>query len=78
MMRIWVDTVGTNSPLGKSDHAILSFTYTSYVDIFTDTSKFQLFRGNYKKMCALLRVWDWKEGAKHETVEELWNCFENK
>ena len=68
-----------DSPLGKSDHAIISFDYLCYFNISHDNSeKYQYFKGDYISICNDLNEVNWDLIFQDKDINETWNIFKNK
>ena len=67
------------SPLGKSDHVVISFSYKfSGSTIEKPQNKPNYNKANYKKMEEDLGTIDWDSELKNKTTQEMWDYFENK
>ena len=72
-----VENLEHTSPLGKSDHVVISFGYNCYSPP-SDSSqeKFQYNRGNYDKIRNRLQAIDWNEFFTCcKDVDAMWNRF---
>jgi hypothetical protein len=74
------DSLIIDSPLGKSDHAVIHFDYLCSCNTsIDDTEKFQFFKGKYNLMSDELSDIDWDTLFENKNVEEeMWNIFKSK
>ena len=72
-----VDNVEIQSPLGKSDHAMITFEFYCYNTKFIDApQKFQFNRGDYTSMKQELSSINWNEVVSADkSVNEQWKSF---
>lgn len=71
-----VDEIHYKSPIGSSDHAVISFNFRLESDINVEgTSKWNYLRGNYEEMNQYLININWNELLKDKPVEVMWNTF---
>ena len=75
-----VDEIELVSPLGKSDHGVLSFLFHCYNTELTDApNKFLFNKGDYNKMEEELRKVVWEDVLKEEEdVDRQWTVFAGK
>jgi len=70
-----------HSPLGKSDHSILSFTYNCYSDCKTPTKRFMYTSGDFTAMRDWFVENNWVtqfvQTAQNKSVNVIWNEFKN-
>lgn len=74
-----LDSLNIDSPLGKSDHAVIRFNYMCYLnnnDIMREM--FQYFRGDYEAIVNDLDAIDWNNVLDDQSVDEMWNTFKSK
>lgn len=73
------ESLSVDSPLGKSDHAIISFDYLCYFNISNDNSeKYQYFKGDYISICKELDEENWDILFNNKEVDEMWTIFKSK
>jgi hypothetical protein len=73
------DSLIIDSPLGKSDHAVIHFDYLCSCNTsIDDTEKFQFFKGKYNLMSDELSDVDWDTLFENKNVEKMWNIFKSK
>ena len=67
------------SPLGKSDHACISFRFNCYLDTRNTTySKFMYDKGDYEAIREEMNI-NWEvELEKRKTINEKWNFIKKK
>ena len=67
-----VDNIEINSPLGKSDHSVIEYTYNCYLDTNTNTETKLIYdRGNYEEMRKDMTR-DWRRLLSGKNVEDSW------
>ena len=76
-----VSNVKYMSPLGKSDHSVLLFTFNCYFDSKPTTSQFLYEKGDFTAMRQLLENNHWAETFMQtegiRSIEENWSDFKN-
>ena len=74
-----IDKVELESPLGKSDHSILTFNYKAYSERNTNLRKIFLYdKGNYVEMrTAITQAWKDQNKSTNE-IEPKWGHFKEK
>ena len=71
-----VNSVKYLTPLGNSDHCVLTWNYVLEMEFSTDTLKRKCYyKGDYNKMRRLLRAVDWKRELVGLTLDEKYNQF---
>ena len=76
-----ITEIDYHSPLGKSDHSILSFTFNCYIECKNPTKRFMYDSGNF----AAMRQWfvesNWAtqfiQTAHNKTVNTIWKEFKS-
>ena len=68
------------SPLGKSDHAVIDFSFRCYsTKSITNTTKYQFNKGNYNEIRNELSEHNWSVTLQEqETIDDMWDKFSNK
>ena len=65
------------APLGKSDHSVLTFTFTCFTELQDRwITRYQYTKGNYEGFEASLRNVDWDTMFESGNVNTIWNEFE--
>ena len=73
-----IDSIVLNSPLGKSDHSVIEYTYSCYIDRKNSAeTKYMYDRGNYEEMRRDLGRNDWSTMLGSLGVEEQWHTVKN-
>ncbi|CAG2209250.1 unnamed protein product [Mytilus edulis] len=73
------DSLVIDSPIGKSDHAVIHFDYNCYLSFEQDTSeRFQYFKGDYKAISDELDQENWDVLFEDQSIEQIWNIFKSK
>ena len=73
-----VDNIEVNSPLGKSDHSVIEYTYNCYTDRkINDEAKYMYDRGNYDEMRKDLSRRDWNTILGTLDVDGQWNVLKS-
>ncbi|CAG2250997.1 unnamed protein product [Mytilus edulis] len=73
------DSLVIDSPIGKSDHAVIHFDYNCYLSFEQDTSeRFQYFKGDYKAISDELDQENWDVLFEDKSIEQIWNIFKSK
>ena len=71
-----VSDVEYHAPLGKSDHCILIFKYSCYLDYSRPKSKYIYHKADFDMMKSTLNISNWKNTflghAQSKSVDELW------
>jgi hypothetical protein len=71
-----------HSPLGKSDHSVITFKFHCYLDYTKPKDRFVFAKGDYEAMRNNLTNSNWKEeyiaSGNNKTVEELWFSLKSK
>ena len=69
-----IAAIDIQSPLGKSDHAVMEMVCILEYEQHKDTKKYNWAMGNYEEMCTFLRSkWGNEEDIKNITdVNEMW------
>ncbi|MES9884550.1 MAG: reverse transcriptase family protein [Sedimenticola sp.] len=63
-------------PLGKSDHVVLQFTLTLYIDKpISSEQRFNYNKGNYRSINEELQKIDWNEALERSSTNEAWGDF---
>lgn len=71
-----IDDVNYDTPLGKSDHVVLTWKLLLRVcDIPSRQRKLNFYRGNYDTIQNNLSMIDWTERWNGKTVAEMWDDF---
>ena len=71
-----IEDVERNSPLGKSDHMIIIFSFRAYTDRpKKKEQKFRSDKGDYEAMRSAMKDYDWKENVNALSVEEHCRFF---
>ena len=69
------------SPLGKSDHSVLSFHFTCYAERKSSSKRHIYNEGDFMAMKNYLAAQDWTkqflEQSEKKSVEEIWHKFKN-
>jgi len=69
------------APLGKSDHSIISFKYSCYLNYAKAQKRYAYHKGDYEAMRNQLETARWKElflsESENLSVEELWSSFKS-
>ena len=77
-----VSDVSHHSPLGKSDHSVITFNYHCYLDYAKPTDRYNYRKANYDGMKQHLENSNWNcnfvENAKNKAVEEVWLSLTSK
>ena len=79
-----VSDIVHNSPLGKSDHDVLTFEFQCYVDFNKPKERFLFKKGNYPAMRDNLTKSRWREvyieqaNEPNATPESMWNSLKGK
>ena len=73
-----VSDIVIDSPLGKSDHALLTFTFNAYLD-GSNTEKiiYKYDKADYKKMIEIMTL-EWNSVLENSSVDKQWQCFHSK
>ena len=67
-----------HSPLGKSDHAVLTFTFNAYLDgSYSEKIIYKYDKADYKKMTEMMTL-DWNSVLENSSVDKQWQCFYSK
>ena len=70
-----VSDVSHHSPLGKSDHSVITFNYHCYLDCAKPTDRYNYRKANFNGMKQHLENSNWNcnfvENAKNKAVEEV-------
>ena len=75
MIEDMIEDIQVNSPLGKSDHSVIEYTYNCYIDRKSNReSKFIYDRGNYDEMRKEMNK-DWEAILSTMNVEEQWKII---
>ncbi|WAR21988.1 YWV1-like protein [Mya arenaria] len=70
------ETITINSPLGCSDHSMISFELdASYVNHNETNERFQYYKGNYEKIREDLSSVNWDNLMEGKSVNEMWIVF---
>ena len=74
-----IDAITHLSPLGLSDHCLLSFTFRCYLD-YTDycTKQYYMNKANWDRMRIYLEAIDWKSELDQKDTDTMWSIFETK
>ena len=68
-----------HSPLGKSDHSVLTFNYNCYLDYSAPKDKYSYGKADYTSMRNELETTNWTANflifAENRPTEELWQRF---
>ena len=73
-----IDGIEANSPLGKSDHSVLEYTYSCYTDRKNNNeAKYMYDRGNYDEMRKDMLRRDWNTILGLLDVEAQWNTLKS-
>ena len=71
------DTKRSLSPLGKSDHSIITFDFMIHCKkIVLKGKKFYYDKANFTSIRAQLDSLDWIEILKNKTTQEQWDTFD--
>ena len=71
-----IDTIQYNSPLGKSDHVVLSWDLRlGSPELPSVQIKYNYFKGNYAKIQSCLQCVNWHERWKDKSVNYMWGDF---
>ena len=77
-----VSDVSYHSPLGKSDHSVITFNFNCYLDYSSDKDKFIYDKADYDAMRIDLLRSNWEYGylssVNDKTVEDLWLSLKSK
>ena len=75
-----VQNIEARSPLGKSDHVVISFQLLCYMEVEsnTDTARFQYNKGDYNNMRNELSSVNWEEEMRSKDANNAWKLFANK
>ena len=73
-----VSDVSHHSPLGKSDHSVITFNYHCYLDYAKPTDRYNYRKANYDGMKQHLENSNFVENAKNKAVEEVWLSLTSK
>ena len=75
-----IKELNSRNPLGKSDHAVISFTLTCYLEADDDNQheRYMYNKGNYDKMREELKTVNWETVLENEDANNSWNIFANK
>jgi hypothetical protein len=74
-----LDSLNIDSPLEKSDHAVIRFNYMCYFNNNDNMrEKFQYFRGDYESIVNDLDAIDQDNVLDDQSVDEMWNTFKSK
>ena len=75
-----VENLVYETPLGKSDHSVLKFTFVCQIPQAPPSIKVQYEKGDYKKMNEILSGVDWNTQFSQypNDVERQWSFFKNK
>ena len=69
-----VNNVLVKEPLGKSDHAVLSFIFQCYhIQERAKKTKYNFNKGNYECMREKIKSIEWDDILKHMDVEQSWS-----
>ncbi|VDI17781.1 Hypothetical predicted protein [Mytilus galloprovincialis] len=68
-----------DSPIGKSDHAVIHFDYNCYLSFEQDPSeRFQYFKCDYKAISDELDQENWDVLFEDQSIEQIWNILKTK
>ena len=75
-----IDQVEYEEPLGKSDHAVLTWNIVSEFQERLDNNenKYNYWKGNYSRMRDELAATHWREEFGDHDVETVWSIFKSK
>ena len=77
-----VSDVQHQSPLGKSDHDIITFKFNCYLDYSKPKERYVYDKGDFEGMKKLLVEERWMEDyvatAAGKSIEQLWECLKSK
>ena len=74
-----VNSIEYCSPLGNSDHVVLTFKVTLYIEhIRNPLPKFQYHKGNYECMNCNIKEIDWYQITENLSALESWDVFADK
>ncbi|CAG2187314.1 unnamed protein product [Mytilus edulis] len=70
------DSIQMDSPVGKSDHCMITFDFCCYLNNEnTSGDRFSYFRGNYELFNETLNDIDWDVLLNNKSINEMWKCF---
>ena len=77
-----VSNIDHHSPLGKSDHDLITFEFDCYVDYPISKDSFAYDKRDYNAMKNYLRETNWMENItnrnENETVDGTWNALKEQ
>ena len=75
-----ISDIDSRNPLGKSDHVVISFSLTCYMDE-TDSSQTERYlynKGDFESMREELKAVNWEREMEREDANTCWKVFANK
>ena len=63
------------SPLGKSDHAVITFNINNVSDIQEQKRKYNYYKGDYMSINNKIKNTNWIETFHNKNIEDSWNLF---
>ena len=77
-IRALIDNLECSAPIGKSDHALITFECDIEFKVRQRKEKVFLYeKGDYDEMCILLDL-NWVDIFKDKDIEEVWSIFKEK
>ena len=77
-----VTDVHHHSPLGSSDHNVITFKFSCYIESASDKPKYLYCKANYKEMKKHLESSNWSknyvESVKEKHINDAWDEFKCK
>ena len=73
-----ISEINLDSPLGKSDHSLISFQFNSYISANSaPKTRYKYDKGNYSEMKDFLDI-NWDEYLENENIDTQWTLFCDK
>ena len=73
-----ISDINLDSPLGKSDHSVIMFTFNSYVSgSGAPKTRYKYDKGDYVNMSEFLKI-DWDGFLGQKDIDSQWSLFREK
>ena len=72
-----VDNIEVGPPLGKSDHAVITFNIKSNTSCENHTQKYNYYRGDYTSINNELKMINWTNMFTNMSINKMWHYIEH-
>ena len=75
-----VENLCIESPIGPSDHAVISYDYMCHIDKNNDDWEYRrsYYNGNYDQIREEMGEVDWDKELEHKNRQDSWSFIQNK